>query len=170
LLDSGVKPVTIQVVALDWKWLFIYPDSGVATVNYLRIPDKTPINFEVTSDAPMNSFWIPQLGGQIYAMPGMSTQLHLMANGAGSYNGVSANISGLGFSGMNFVTTSSSANDYTAWLMTAQKSSQHLSMDSYMDLAKPSQNNATTTYSQTMHGLYDIVVNGSMGQMMGMGM
>lgn len=70
-IDTGVKPIEIQAVALDWKWLFIYPEQGIATVNFVQFPEKTPINFEITADAPMNSFWIPQLGGQIYAMPAM---------------------------------------------------------------------------------------------------
>ena len=101
-LESDVKPLKIQVVALQWKWLFIYPEQKIATINFVQFPEKTPINFELTADAPMNSFWIPQLGGQIYAMPGMSTKLHLIANEAGSYRGSSSNISGNGFAGMIF--------------------------------------------------------------------
>jgi cytochrome o ubiquinol oxidase subunit 2 len=101
-LSSSEKPLDIQVVALQWKWLFIYPEQNVATVNYVQIPVNRPVTFTITSDAPMNSLWIPQLGGQIYAMSGMSTQLHLIANHAGSYNGSSANISGEGFAGMRF--------------------------------------------------------------------
>ena len=153
-LASSVEPVTIQVVALDWKWLFIYPQNHVATVNYFRIPDNTPVNFEVTADAPMNSFWIPQLGGQIYAMPGMSTQLNLEADAPGSYNGVSANISGSGFSGMTFTAQSSSMNDYQAWLASAAQSPQQLTVSDYNSLAAPSKNNATATYSGVVSGLY----------------
>jgi len=157
-LASNVPPVTIQVVALDWKWLFIYPQDHVATVNYFRIPDNTPVNFEITADAPMNSFWIPQLGGQIYAMPGMSTQLHLAADAPGSYDGSSANISGVGFSGMTFVAKSSSMSDYKTWLANAQQAPQQLTVDQYNQLSKPSQNNAVTTYSGVTSGLYDGVL------------
>src|SRR5476649_775967 len=84
-LSSTKPPITIQVVALQWKWLFIYPNQNIASVNYFRMPANTPVDFEITADSPMNSFWIPQLGGQIYAMPGMSTELHLMADGVGKY-------------------------------------------------------------------------------------
>ena len=84
-IENGTKPITIQVVSLDWKWLFLYPEQGIATINYVQFPEKTPINFAITSDAPMNSFWIPKLGGQIYAMPGMRSKLHLIANESGSY-------------------------------------------------------------------------------------
>jgi cytochrome o ubiquinol oxidase subunit 2 len=158
-LVSSVAPVTIQVVALDWKWLFIYPQDHVATVNYVRIPDKTPVNFVITADAPMNSFWIPQLGGQIYAMPGMSTQLHLAADAPGSYNGSSANISGVGFSGMTFVAQSSSMSDYKTWLADAQRSPQRLTAYEYNQLAKPSQNNTVATYSDVVTGLYEGVLD-----------
>ena len=90
-------PMVIQVVALEWKWLFIYPEENIATVNYVRMPVNKPVRFEITADAPMNSFWIPQLGGQIYAMTGMVTQLHLEATEEGKFNGLSANYSGDGF-------------------------------------------------------------------------
>src|SRR5665213_829593 len=103
LIGSGA-PITVEVVALDWKWLFIYPEEGIATVNMLEIPENSPIHFEITADAPMNSFWIPSLGGQIMAMPGMTTQLNLLASSIGTFNGVSANISGAGFAGMAFKT------------------------------------------------------------------
>ncbi|KAA1337032.1 ubiquinol oxidase subunit II, partial [Escherichia coli] len=89
-LDSDVKPVTIEVISLDWKWLFIYPEQGIATVNEIVFPKDVPINFKITSDSVMNSFFIPQLGGQIYAMAGMQTKLHLIANSAGKYDGFSA--------------------------------------------------------------------------------
>ncbi len=165
-LVSNVAPITIQVVALDWRWLFIYPQEHVATVGYFRIPDKTPVNFEVTADAPMNSFWIPQLGGQIYAMPGMSTQLHLEADTPGSYDGSSANISGVGFSGMTFTAQSSSMSDYKTWLASAERSNQQLTVAAYSQLAKPSKNTARLTYSGVASGLY----NGILGKYMPGGM
>src|SRR5216683_453229 len=106
-LASTKKPLIVQVVALRWRWLFIYPDLGVASMNSLVIPEKTPVNFELTaSDTPMNSFWIPQLGGQIYAMSGMATQTHLIADGTGVYRGSNAEINGAGFSDMTFTAQS----------------------------------------------------------------
>jgi cytochrome o ubiquinol oxidase subunit II len=157
-IASQNKPLTVQVIALEWKWLFIYPEQNIATVNYLQIPEKTPINFELTADAPMNSFWIPQLGGQVYAMAGMQTKLHLMANGIGEYRGSSANISGEGFSGMKFLTKSTSRPDFDAWVTQAQKSEHPLSKVEYDSLSKQSKDNPPTTYSTTAKGLYDTVM------------
>jgi len=113
-LDSDVKPIQIDVVALDWKWLFIYPEQGIATVNKINFPANTPVNFRVTSDAVMNSFFIPGLGGQIYAMAGMTTKLHLIANENGEFDGISANYSGAGFTGMKFKATATSQEDSTS--------------------------------------------------------
>jgi cytochrome o ubiquinol oxidase subunit 2 len=158
-LVSSTPPLTIQVVALDWKWLFIYPQQRVASVNFVQIPERTPVNFVITADAPMNSFWIPQLAGQIYAMPGMSTQLHLSADGLGSYNGLSANISGEGFSGMTFVAKSSTKADFNDWIETARRSSQRLTMDQYNQLVKPTQNNRVVVYSAPASGLYGSVID-----------
>jgi cytochrome o ubiquinol oxidase subunit II len=158
-LASTTPPLTVQVVALNWKWLFIYPQQHIATVNFVQFPAQTPVNFEVTADAPMNSFWIPQLGGQIYAMPGMSTQLHLMASQNGSFRGSSANISGQGFSGMNFTAKSSSQADFDQWVQSAQQSPTNLSQDMYTALAKPSENNAAAYYTVDNSGLYDTIIN-----------
>ena len=102
-LKSSVKPLEIQVIALDWKWLFIYPEQHVAAVNELAFPVNRPVNFRITSNTVMNSFFIPRLGGQIYAMAGMETQLHLMANKPGSYFGENIQYSGRGFPYQNFV-------------------------------------------------------------------
>ena len=157
-LSSPKAPVTIQVVALQWKWLFIYPSQGVASVNYLKMPVDTPVNFQITADAPMNSFWIPQLGGQIYAMPGMSTHLHLMADSQGTYRGSSANISGKGFAGMDFSAKSSSQADFDQWVALVHQTKNHLSLAEYNSLAKPSQNNALSYYSSSQSGLYDRIV------------
>ncbi len=157
-LNSDKKPLTVQVVALQWKWLFIYPEQNVASVNELRIPINTPINFKVTSDAPMNSFWIPQLGGQIYAMSGMSTQLHLLASEAGEYAGVSANISGKGFSGMHFVAKATAESDFNAWVRDAKQSPERLSVATYDELSQPSENNPITVYSSVDPNLYDTIV------------
>lgn len=157
-LVSKTAPITIQVVALDWKWLFIYPQQKIASVNFFQIPNKTPINFEITSDAPMNSFWIPQLGGQIYAMPGMSTQLHLMASSEGSYYGSSANISGVGFAGMNFIAKSNSNSGFNNWVNSVRQSNQQLSLDQYNKLAEPSTYNRPSYYAQPQENLYDTIV------------
>ena len=157
-LASSKKPITVQVVAMDWKWLFIYPEEHVASVNYLPLPVDTPINFQLTSDGPMNSMWIPQLGGQVYAMTGMNTQLHLVANKTGDYNGVSANISGRGFAGMKFVAHVTNPKAYETWLETARKNSPSLDSATYAKLAKPSENNTPATYLLTKHDLYDTIV------------
>jgi cytochrome o ubiquinol oxidase subunit II len=157
-LRSGVKPLTVQVVALDWKWLFIYPEQRVASVNLVQFPAGTPVNFQITSDAPMNSFWIPQLGGQVYAMSGMQTQLHLMANKNGDYRGSSANISGKGFAGMNFTARASSQADFNTWVTAAQHSPHILDQSSYETLAKPSQANPRTTYALADKTLYNDII------------
>lgn len=140
-IESDNKPLTIQVVALQWKWLFIYPEEGIATVNFVQIPKDTPIHFKITADAPMNSFWIPELGGQIYAMPRMQTELFLIAKETGDFRGSSANLSGEGFAGMNFVTRSSSEEEYQKWIEQAKQSSNDLDFSSYGVLAAPSKNN-----------------------------
>lgn len=157
-LSSTRDPVTIQVVALQWKWLFIYPDQNIATVNYLQIPEDTPINFEITADAPMNSFWIPRLGGQVYAMAGMKTKLHLMANQPGSFNGSSANLSGEGFSRMTFVAKATSAADFEDWVRSVKTSPEKLSQNAYDMLAEPGESDGTPTYSSTEPGLHSKVV------------
>ncbi len=157
-LVSNTKPLTIQVVAMNWKWLFIYPDQKIATINYFQIPNNTPIDFNITSDAPMNSFWIPQLGGQIYAMPGMSTQLHLLASGNGTYNGVSANISGNGFAGMTFTARSTSAESFNNWADSIQHSNNKLSLAEYNKISIPSENNPIVYYATTDQDLYNNIV------------
>ncbi|MDB5161193.1 MAG: Ubiquinol oxidase subunit 2 [Candidatus Saccharibacteria bacterium] len=154
-LSSSKPPIAIQVVALQWKWLFIYPQQNVASVNYLQIPVDTPINFDITSDAPMNSFWIPSLGGQVYAMAGMRTQLHLMATDVGEYAGSSANISGRGFAGMKFIAKASRRADFDRWIASVKSSSPSLSLSAYNKLAEPSVNSPATYYSKTQPGLYD---------------
>ncbi|OGE73780.1 MAG: hypothetical protein A3I07_02330 [Candidatus Doudnabacteria bacterium RIFCSPLOWO2_02_FULL_42_9] len=154
-IQSEKQAITIQVVALEWKWLFIYPNSSIASVNFLQFPEDTPINLEITADAPMNSFLIPQLGGQMYAMNGMKTSLHIMANEVGDYRGFSSNISGEGFSGMKFTARASSDRDFNAWVETARISSGSLN---YNELAKPSKNNLPTTYLVAQTDLFDSIV------------
>jgi cytochrome o ubiquinol oxidase subunit II len=157
-LASNKPPITVEVVALDWKWLFIYPQEGIASVNYVRFPVGTPVDFYITADAPMNSMWIPQLGSQIYAMPGMSTQLHLIADKAGDYAGSSANISGAGFADMRFTASASSQADYDSWVQLARSSSGTLDANAYHQLAKPSVSHTTPMYSSVANDLYSRVL------------
>lgn len=156
---SNVVPITIEVVALDWKWLFIYPDYNMATVNFVQFPKDTPINFKITGDSgAMNSFWIPQLAGQIYAMPGMNTKLHLMASETGEYRGLSANYSGLGFSGMRFMAKASSQQEFDIWVDEVRQSPTALSLDEYTVLQKKSKNNPTSTYFAVEENLYGKII------------
>ena len=157
-LVSDVKPIKIQVVALQWKWLFIYPEEQIAVVNFFQFPEKTPVYFEITADAPMNSFWIPQLGGQIFAMPKMRTKLHLMADEAGEFRGCSANISGMGFAGMHFIAKASSQGDFDQWIQSVKQSTSSLNFDEYQQLAKPSENNPVATYLLKDEGLFDQII------------
>lgn len=157
-IENQNKPLTIQVVALRWKWLFIYPEQKIATVNYVQFPDQTPLAFEVTSDAPMNSFWIPQLGGQIYAMPGMKSKLHLIADEPGVYRGSSANLSGKGFASMVFTAESTTAENFNAWASSIQSSSPTLDRATYSELAQPSEKVAPQTYSLADDSLFEQIV------------
>lgn len=157
-LTSHSQPVRIQVVALDWKWLFIYPDQNIATVNYIQFPVNRPVNFEITADAPMNSFWIPQLGGQIYAMQGMTTKLHLNANEIGTYKGSSANISGEGFADMKFTAKATTKADFEAWVISVKQSNRKLTPETYASLAKKSTAAPVTYYASSTEGLYGTIV------------
>jgi cytochrome o ubiquinol oxidase subunit 2 len=134
---STQQPLIVQVVALPWKWLFIYPEEGVASVNELALPVNRPVTFQITADAPMNSFWIPALGGQEYAMTGMTTSLNLMATKAGDYAGRSANYSGEGFAQMQFKARALSPGDFDAWVLHAKQSPDSLSGATYAAIAQP---------------------------------
>ncbi|HMT03223.1 MAG TPA: ubiquinol oxidase subunit II [Burkholderiales bacterium] len=157
-LNVSGEPITIEVIALDWKWLFIYPDENIAVINYMQIPENRPINFKITADAPMNSFWIPQLGGQIYAMPGMQSKLHLIAHEKGSYDGFSASFSGPGFSGMKFIAKVSSEKDFLNWVHLVGQSQDQLNILEYNKLAKPSENNIPQYYSDVENNLFKTVI------------
>ena len=158
-IESKNKEMTIQVVALQWKWLFIYPEENIASVNFVQFPKQIPIHFEITADAPMNSFWIPHLGGQIYAMPKMKTILHLIANEEGDFRGSSANISGEGFAGMTFITRASSEEDYHKWIASIKQSPKNLDRKEYNQLAAPSQNNSVETFLLTDDSLFEQIIN-----------
>jgi cytochrome o ubiquinol oxidase subunit 2 len=158
-LDSTVKPIKVQVVALQWRWLFIYPDEGIASINELHIPEKTPINFEITADAPMNAFWIPSLGSQVYAMSGMTSQLSLMADSTGEYAGSSSNISGKGYAGMKFKAISTSKNDYASWVKKTAELGSDLDWNKYNgDIAKPMQNSPVSYYVVRDNDLFSKVI------------
>lgn len=159
-IESKVNPLAIQVVALNWKWLFIYPELGIATLNYLHIPEKTPIHLTLTADgAPMNSFWIPQLSGQIYSMTGMSTQLNLMADGLGEYVGRAVEINGEGYADMTFSVKSMSSEDFKDWIAQVKKSSLHLTEEAYDDLVKPSVNKSVIPFSEVENDLYHKIIH-----------
>jgi cytochrome o ubiquinol oxidase subunit II len=155
---SNAKPLTIQVIALQWKWLFIYPEQNIASVNFVQFPKDKPVEFEITADAPMNSFWIPQLGGQIYAMAGMSTHLNLMANQTGDFIGSSANLSGSGFADMKFTARASTQQEFETWQHTVQQSSNTLNHNEYLKLAQPGEHKQPVLYSAIELGLFDTII------------
>lgn len=157
-LESDTPPINVQVVATDWKWLFIYPDLGIASVYELALPVHTPVSFTVTSDAAMTSFFIPALGGQIYAMAGMQTKLHLIANETGEFRGIAANYNGPGFSDMHFTTLSLSTADFQTWVTKVKGAATSLDHSTYAQLAKPTLKHPVTYYSAVQERLFlDIV-------------
>ncbi len=158
-LESEKNTLLIQVIALDWKWLFIYPDKGIATLNYFQIPEKTPIHFRLTADeSPMNSFWIPQLSGQIYSMTGMSTQLYLIADGIGEYAGRAVEINGEGYSDMTFSVKSTSSKDFEDWIDQVKESPHKLTQEVYNELVKHSVNKSIILFSEVEDNLYNKIV------------
>ncbi|MFD1703563.1 ubiquinol oxidase subunit II [Methylopila henanensis] len=158
-LPEGVKPLEVRAVALDWKWLFIYPDLGVATVNELAAPVDTPINFRITSSTVMNSFFVPALAGQIYAMAGMETKLHAVINKPGVYDGFSANYSGAGFSDMRFKFHGVDQAGFDAWVAKAKESGQTLDRAGYLELEKPSVREPVKLYANVENDLFDAILN-----------
>jgi len=154
-IASAVKPLRVQVASLDWKWLFIYPDQGIASVNRLTIPVGTPVSLELTSSGVMNSFFVPQLGSQIYTMAGMITRLHLQADDAGTYRGFSAQFSGEGFPDMRFDADAVSDDEFAQWLDAARSAGPELDAKTYADLAKPSAAVAPFTYRSVAPDLFN---------------
>lgn len=154
------KPLLIQVVALDWRWLFIYPEEKIATVNTLFIPLRRPVEFRVTSDAPMNSFAIPQLAGQIYAMAGMQTKLNVLATRIGIYDGMSTNFSGDGFAGMRFKAHVLDPKDFSQWVKMVQKTylEKHLNWSDYRQLAIPSKEQQPLYFGSADPTLYHEII------------
>jgi cytochrome o ubiquinol oxidase subunit II len=161
-IPAKSAPLHVDVVALDWKWLFIYPDQGVAAVNQLVIPAETPVEFRLTSATVMNSFFVPQLGSQIYTMSGMTTFLNLLADHPGEYPGFSANFSGDGFSGMRFIVKAVAAGDFNTWLAQARGSGSGLDETSYAELAKPSQDVASMTFRSVEPKFFERIIDQAM--------
>ncbi len=157
-ITSDIKPINIEAVSLDWKWLFIYPDENIAVVNHLVVPVNAPLNFRITSDTVMTSFFIPQLGSQIYAMAGMQTRLHLLAEKPGTYIGQNQQFSGNGYSEMNFQAIATSSDQFKVWLQQAKKSSNKLSLNQYEELAKPTSGTPVTYFSSVMPNLFENIM------------
>jgi cytochrome o ubiquinol oxidase subunit 2 len=164
-IPAQVDPLRVDVVALDWKWLFIYPDQRIAAVNQLVIPAGTPVNFRLTSATVMNSFFVPQLGSQIYTMGGVTTRLNLLADEPGEYPGFSAMFSGDGFSDMRFVAKAVPMGDFNAWVMQVRGAGSALDDAAYAQLAKPSKAVPPMTYRSVEPNLFeriiDLTVSGS---------
>jgi cytochrome o ubiquinol oxidase subunit 2 len=158
-IPSSATPITIDVVSLDWKWLFIYPDQGVASVNRLTIPTDTPIRFHLTSAGVMNSFFIPQLGSQIYTMVGMESQLELLADKTGTYAGLSAQFSGDGFADMRFAVDAVPPDQFSAWVAKTHGTGPKLDQKTYDDLARPSRAVAPISYGGVEPGLFQTILH-----------
>lgn len=157
-LDSSIKPMTIQVVALQWKWLFIYPEQGIASVNDLMLPVHTPITFTLTADAPMSSFWIPSLGTQIYAMQSMETKLHVLSDKTGDFQGKTTEINGDGYAGMKFVAHVKTLSDFTSWVEEVKKTGKVLDAATFEELDKPSEDVAPIYFSSVDKNLYNSII------------
>jgi cytochrome o ubiquinol oxidase subunit 2 len=170
IIQSKNDSLRIQVISLRWKWVFIYPEQNIATVNYVQIPVDTPVTFELTADeAPMSSFWIPNLGGQLYSMTSHVNQLNLIAESPGEYPGSSAEINGAGFAGMKFVTKASSKTDFDAWVKGVKQSEKTLDTEEYSALLRPSESHPVELYSWYDGGIYNKVISKYSGSMEGHG-
>ena len=156
---AGVEPLQVNVVAMDWKWLFIYPEYGIATVNELAAPVDRPIRFHITSTGVMNSFYIPALAGQIYAMPGMETKMNAVINRPGKYVGFSANYSGDGFSDMRFAFHGLDQAGFDQWIAGVRADGKGLDRETYLELEKPSEKVPVIHYASVDEGLFDAVLN-----------
>jgi cytochrome o ubiquinol oxidase subunit 2 len=157
-VDPATKPLEVEVVAQDWKWLFIYPEQGIAAVNELAFPSKAPLSLKITSDTVMNSFFIPGLGGQIYAMAGMQTQLNLLAEEPGRFVGRNTQYSGAGFPEQKFEAIAMSEGDFDAWVEKAKQSGETLDADAYQALAKPSIDHPVAYYATVEPGLFGRII------------
>ncbi|MDE2592734.1 MAG: ubiquinol oxidase subunit II [Burkholderiales bacterium] len=158
-VPADVKPLVVEVVALDWKWLFVYPEQGMATVNELAAPVDRPIEFKITASTVMNAFYIPELAGMVYAMPGMETKLHAVINKAGVYQGLSANYSGGGFSDMRFKFHGLSPEDFERWVASNKADGLKLDRAGYLKLEQPSQRDGVRRYASVDADLYGAILN-----------
>ncbi len=159
-IASDKEQLTVQVVALNWKWLFIYPEQNIASLNFTQIPVDTPVRFELTADgAPMSSFWVPHLGGMLYVMTGHVNPLHLMGDTVGDYPGNSAEINGHGFAEMKFTARVSTQEDFDAWVEEVRQSPSALSQFEYDKLREPSENNPPEFFSNPEPNLYSSIVS-----------
>jgi cytochrome o ubiquinol oxidase subunit 2 len=168
-IDRGTKPVHIEVVSLDWKWLFIYPDHNIAAVNELVFPAGVPLSFRLTSDTVMTSFFIPQLGSQMYVMAGMQTRLHLLADEPGVYVGQNQEFSGRGYSGMHFKAIATSPEQFQAWVVEAKRSPEKLDLARYGKLRNPTVGVPVAYFSSVSPGLFEHIMSKYMGWMGKMG-
>jgi cytochrome o ubiquinol oxidase subunit 2 len=159
-LKSNSAPLEVQVVSLDWQWLFIYPGQHIASLNHLVIPAGVPVRFSLTSTSVMNSFFIPQLGSQIYTMAGMTTHLNLQADERGTYRGISAQFSGEGFADMRFDVDALSDTGFQAWVSEARASSQVLDATAFAQLALPKRATGSATYADVSGGLFEAIATG----------
>ncbi|MEL0628341.1 ubiquinol oxidase subunit II [Psychromonas aquatilis] len=167
-LEGRGEHITVEVVSLNWKWLFIYPEQGIATVNELVFPANVPLEFKITSEGTMNSFFIPQLGSQIYSMAGMQTKLHLIADEPGTFKGISANYSGAGFSGMKFnaIATPTQAG-FDEWVANIKAQGNKLTKESYYELAEPTEKHPVTYYGDVEKDLFHTIMMKFMVHMAG---
>ncbi|MBJ7550222.1 ubiquinol oxidase subunit II [Marinomonas ostreistagni] len=165
-IESEEEPITVEVVSLNWKWLFIYPDLGIATVNELAFPANVPVNFRITSAGTMNSFFIPQLGSQIYSMAGMETKLHLIADEPGTFKGISANYSGHGFTGMQFETIATpTREDFQEWVEGVKANGEALTTERYEALVEPTEYHPVEYFGTVKDGLFFDIIWEYMGDM-----
>jgi cytochrome o ubiquinol oxidase subunit II len=156
-ISNAGEPLQVQVIAMEWKWLFIYPEQNIASVNLVQLPKNTPVEFSITADAPMNAFWIPRLGSQVYAMPGMSTKLNLLPTKSGDFEGLSSNISGKGFADMRFIARVSEPAAFRAWVGSAVSQPLSLTKTQYDSLDKPGLSEQRV-YSSVDKDLYNTVI------------
>src|ERR1700722_7884483 len=161
-LEESTAPLDIEVISLDWRWLFIYPHEGIASLNRLVVPAGVPIRFRLTSTTVMNSFFVPQLGSQIYTMPRMTTRLNLQADRPGIYHGLSAQFSGDGFSDMRFDVVSTDMAAFNDWVNTTKTQGGVLDSRTFEELARPAKADGVQTYAQVSQALFDSVSSGHM--------
>jgi len=163
-LASSRPPLKVEVVSLDWKWLFIYPDQGIATVNQLVVPAGTPVSFRLTSATVWNSFFVPQMGTMIYTMPRMQTRLNLQADRQGTFDGLSSHFSGDGFPGMQFKVQSIPPDQFAIWAQGSRGTGTPLDLRNYAELSKPSSYVKPMIYGAVQPGLFDAIVSGKAEQ------